>query len=819
MSKRVKRITTIFLSLLLLMICITGNGINVQAQGGIHVVNPKPDVIVLVPGETTKVKVPIRSVGADINSPIFMADNSGTPYTITQPVLHTEGLGVELDTIFQYFNQYLEFEITVAETAKIGYYPFSIFINGNTSSDEIVSTELTVNTQILEEKAPPQLSINNVSVENATIGKDMELSFKVRNEGEITARSVYLSINYGETGIVANYGSKNIKLDNIAKKTETLVTIPIKAIPTATPGLKTLSINLDYKTADGDSFTDVREIYVNLKENEDAPELVFEEFNYNKKAKPGESLGLVIKIKNTGNSKAINPRITVDESSLSSNLFIKDYFTEYLSLNNVNANKTIEAKVPLLISKEITGGTKEVKLNLAYFDEEGVEYKSVVNIYPEIEAEGVTEDGEPVIIISNVKQSPQNPVAGENLTVTFDMENKSAISLNDLKIELKNLTGNTFIPVKSDPYQYLGTLAAGATKTITLNLKVSEEISEGLNTLSIAYSYAGGGGGRGVDIPILNVQNDLGSASKPRLIVSEYKSDVDDLRAGSVFNFDFEITNTHSSVAAKNIIITVSGKDPSGQSEVFSVTQGSNSFFINRIGPGETYSNSLEMKVKNDAATAAYSMNVTIEYEYDGIEPNPTTGKIGEIEEHELTLQVSENARPVVDYVNVYSWDGQVSVGNPVTLAFEFYNMGKSTLNNVVATVEGDFASTSGSMYFMGNVMAGNASYAEFEVIPNIEGTAYGVVKITYEDSNGDEQVYTKEFESMVMGAQMWEPGFPDDGMDAFNPIIPEPKKAILPTWLFVIVLVVIAVIFIPVSRKVILSIYKSKLRKDEEMY
>ena len=41
-------------------------------------------------------------------------------------------------------------------------------------------------------------------------------------------------------------------------------------------------------------------------------------------------------------------------------------------------------------------------------------------------------------------------------------------------------------------------------------------------------------------------------------------------------------------------------------------------------------------------------------------------------------MQVVENARPVVDYVNVYSWDDGVKVNNPASLAFEFYNMGKS---------------------------------------------------------------------------------------------------------------------------------------------
>jgi hypothetical protein len=223
------------------------------------------------------------------------------------------------------------------------------------------------------------------------------------------------------------------------------------------------------------------------------------------------------------------------------------------------------------------------------------------------------------------------------------------------------------------------------------------------------------------------------------------------------------------------------------------------------------------MKVKSDTATKAYPVGITIEYEYDGIKADQD-GKIGDKEELKVNLQVIENARPVVDYVNVYSWDGGVTVGSPATLAFEFYNMGKSMLNNVIATVEGDFTNSSGNMYFMGNVMAGDRSYAEFEVIPNIEGMAYGTVRITYEDSIGEEQVYTKEFEASVMGEQIWDPGMYDDGgMDVFNPSVPEPKKAILPTWMFIAIQVLIFIVFLLVSRKVIINIYKSKLRKKED--
>lgn len=817
MSRNVKKFITIFLSAVMMVMILSGTKVFAEDEVGVY--NPEPKVYVLVPGETTKLKVPVRSVGTTISSPEILADASGTPYTVSQPVLRTGNLDVPFNSIYEFLDQYIEFDVTVDETAEIGVYQIKLLIEGKDDSGENVSAELAVKTQILEEREPAQLAVYDIKYDNAIIGKKMNLSFTVRNEGEITARNVYLSIDYGDTGMAAGYSTKNIKIKDLGKQEDTQVTLPIKVLSTAKPGMNTLTVNFTYKNSKGKSNTDSQEIYINLKENDSAPELVLDSFKYKENVKPGQKLGLIVKIKNEGKSKAYDLKLSVDESSLGTSKFIKDYYTDYIELADIGAGSTHKAEIPLLVSKEATGGLKDLKLNLVYYDEQGVEYQSSITIYPDIKTEGVTENGTPVVIISNVKQTPQNPEAGGSLAVSFDIENKSAMDLSDFKIGISNLANSSFIPVGSDPYKYIGVLKAGTSKKVTMNMTVSEEAADGLNILTLGYTYAGGGDT--VDIPVLNVKNELGSASKPKLIISNYEVDVEELKAGSVFNFSFEIHNTHSSVAAKNIIITVSGKPEGSQTEIFSVTQGSNSFFVKKIGPGETYSNSLEMKVRSDAATAAYPITVTIEYEYDGIEPNPTTGEIGETVTHELLLQVVENARPVVDYVNVYSYDGQVMMGSPANLGFEFYNMGKSTLNNVIARVEGDFTSTAGDMYFIGNVAAGESAYAEFEVIPNVEGTAKGVVKITYEDSNGDEQVYTKEFEAPVMGAlptEPWETGdFNGEDMGAFNPSVEQPKKPILPTWAFVLLLIAIFVIFVPVTYKVIISIYKSRLRKKED--
>jgi hypothetical protein len=143
--------------------------------------------------------------------------------------------------------------------------------------------------------------------------------------------------------------------------------------------------------------------------------------------------------------------------------------------------------------------------------------------------------------------------------------------------------------------------------------------------------------------------------------------------------------------------------------------------------------------------------------------------------------------------------------------------MGKSPLNNVSVTVEGDFTQTNGNMYFIGNVAEGSSTYAEFEVIPNMEGTSKGVLHVTFEDSNGDPVEVTKEFEAPVMPAGNVVPGVGGgDAGEVFNPTVPQVKKEIVPMWLFIVIQVIVFILFIPITRKIIISIYKSKLRKKE---
>jgi len=817
---RIKKLMVAVIAVTLLAIGILSNmnTTQVQAAKAQSVVFSEENVnLVVKPGVTNHIRLPIKAVGGMIEQ----ADASITdkkdasPYTFTKATL-TSGINdVLTDYILTTTTTYVDFDVAVKETAGIGVYPISLLVTGKEFSFSegvyvLYELALDFNLSILEEKTPVQLTINKVTCKNPLLGATTELSFVVKNEGEITARNVYFNLNYDGTGITKNYTVKDIKVGDLASGNEKTITLPINILPSASVGEKTIIANFKYKNLDGEPLTDSYNIDFDVEKNENSPDLYIESVKYQGELILGGEFVLVATLSNLGASDSKEVYVSVDESNIGKEGFIKKYYTD-IWVPNIKKGSRREVEIPLMVSKGATGGIKDLKINITYKDESGLFFTKTEIVYPEVLGVDAAED--PNILISGVQQYPTQPVAGEKLEISFDVENKSKVAITELRISTDALTTNNFIPVKSDPYQYIERLEGGAKIRVTIPFIVSDTIPEGVNNLGIKYNYAGSPSGEKIEnIPIRGVINDAGSSSKPKLIVSSYTADTEELRAGSIFNFTFDLYNTNSSVAAQNITVTVTQAD-----NVFTVTQGSNSFFINKIAAGETVSNTLELKVKSDASTKAYPLKITIEYEYDGAKPNPTTGEIGETKVEELNLQAVENSRPVIDYVNVYSFDGQVIVSNPAMLSFEFYNMGKSPLNNVIATVEGDFTASAGSMYFIGNVAEGASAYAEFEVIPNMEGLAKGVVKITFEDSNGEEVSFIKEFETNVMGAQVFDPGMGDGGVDVFNPSVPLAKKPIIPMWLFIIIQVIIFIIFIPITKKIIVNAYKAKLRKKEE--
>ena len=138
-----------------------------------------------------------------------------------------------------------------------------------------------------------------------------------------------------------------------------------------------------------------------------------------------------------------------------------------------------------------------------------------------------------------------------------------------------------------------------------------------------------------------------------------------------------------------------------------------------------------------------------------------------------------------------------------------YVNKGKSTINNLEISVEGENMTAMESRSYVGNVESGNSDYYSVNITANQEGPVKGKIKFSYEDANGQTVVVEKEFSGDAISMNFE----PDPGMDIPEPTQPEG----LPMWGKILIGVVVvggiaAVAYVVIKKKKA----KSKLQEAE---
>lgn len=446
----------------------------------------------------------------------------------------------------------------------------------------------------------------------------------------------------------------------------------------------------------------------------------------------GEDVTLNLKFENFGEINAMNTYVTIDYDP---DIMMPTYMPLTRRIGQVNVEDTFETFVSYRIDDDAP--TKRVKLPVrcSFKDLKGEQHEEVSYIYFNVLPK-TTRSGD--LTITNIRQNPEEPVAGEPLTVTFNVYNNSATDISNLFFDVKDYVSGEFEPISANTLVEAGDLKSCEGKDVSITMKLGRNIGEGFTTLSVRYGFINGFGQQkigGHSFYLLNIKSGLG-ASRPKLMINEFSSD-SEIQAGSPFTFNFKILNTNDQINAKNIKITVTSNQGA-----FSVTEGGNSFFINEIAPGEAKELNVNLKAGSGLTTGAYPLNVLMEYEYDGMKSDTNGEKV----EEELLLHVKETLRPAVENIEIAPWPTPL-VNSRATLCFEFFNRGRSTLNNTYAVISGDFKlANGGNSYYIGNISEGQPEYVEIDVIPLVAGDAMGSITIFMEDSDGAEFSYEYSF-------------------------------------------------------------------------
>lgn len=822
MKKR--KITALLMTALFLISCFAPLMTVKGDDYVIDVVKGASKVIEAEPGKKIHVRLPVYAVFGFIANPaIYIVPPGGSPYTTSPVSLTKDNTQGDITYITSYDTTYLEFDVEVKETVKIGYYDLPITFEYEDTLNEGGKKTVQINLKlhIKNEKKPSQLTIQKIDYlqDDAFVGNTFDMTFTIKNEGEITALNTYFSLDYGTTGISPAYTVDSHKIGDLKGGATSQITLPVTILPTAEEGFKSITANFTYKDIEGTAGNDSRNLFITIQKSStgasENAKLSISGESYQKDIKAGTNYNLTALVENLGAKAASNVKVSIAEGVGAAAGILPGFNKTEISLADIQAGKKQSVEIPLIISSSAAAGLHELTLQVSYTDTDNISRSAVSKVYLMVEADNTEEDEVSGIDFSDVTQKPENPIVGEKVTVSFIITNTGKTDITNIRLWGEELSSSNFEPLDSEPYQKEGSLKAGESKTCSMAFNVGNMISEGLNTLKIGYSYDDGSTALKtgtVSFHVRNVKND--SNSKPKLILTDFGTNTDEIRAGASFIFNFDLKNTHISKAAKNIKVTLSSEN-----EVFSATQGSTSFYVDKIDPSEIYTGSVELRAKSDVATGAYELKIEVEYEYDNMSA-PDIEKGGVTDSNPIKLPVIENARPVVQNTTVYNWYEPITINQVSTMTFNFYNMGKSTLSNVYFTLEGDFEFAPGESTYYGSAAPGGNDYFEYGVIPVNEGTCGGTINVHYEDSNGNEVVKAFEFSDIFVQ--------PEQVNNDMNPLpegdyipadvmpIEKVKEDIVSLWLFIAIQAAILIIIIPVARIIVIKLHKRKLIKNE---
>lgn len=445
---------------------------------------------------------------------------------------------------------------------------------------------------------------------------------------------------------------------------------------------------------------------------------------------------LTLSFSNKGNTAMKDAKITLtlpDGLSLSNS-------SSTLSVGYVAIGSSKTVVYPITADSDLTSKNYPVTVAIDFYDKENSAKTITQTLYIPVQSGGTAAMDQ--IVITGIS-APDQVASGKDFTLNFRVANQGAYEVKQIKIEvdtpdgLVNRTKNVFLE---------SSLAPGESKSYSVTLFSKGGAEEKSYLIPIVAAPASGTGDSNQVTQYTSVfVKNLGSGSvkTPQLMVSDYSFGGTYVQAGEEFRLDLGLMNTSGSHTLQNVKVTLESTDGT-----FIPVGSSNSFYINEIDQGGMASHSLFLSVKPDAEQKTTSVNLSMSYEDTAGNAYTATDVI--------SIPVMQETRLVVDDIVA---PPELYTGTQNGVSVSFYNMGKTKLNNLQITAEGDFDTMESNRYFVGNMDPGTTDSYDFTFIPRATGPMVGKVIFTYEDASGDQQQLEKEFSFDIMDMPVFEEG------------------------------------------------------------
>lgn len=415
---------------------------------------------------------------------------------------------------------------------------------------------------------------------------------------------------------------------------------------------------------------------------------------------------------------------------------------------------------------------------------------------------------EPNFVVENVTFNPAVTEGVTETTATIHLKNISDAKANNVVTTLSGTeigsTGNKNISVRDlTNTKQLYTVNGQQKVAVEYQLSLNKDRKNNEMLFTITYN----GQERPQEV-LLNMPlplNESVNGREPKVIIKQYKVNPTKVLAGNNVTLSLYIENTNS-LPVNNVSIQLdvptetssTGGSVSGGT-VFSPVNSSNTFYLDRIEGKEVAVKNINMYVDPNASAKTYIVPVNISYEgTDG-----TKYTAGD----NVNIPVGQESKVDIISTNVQSHG---NVGEPLSIAMEFVNIGKVNLTNFKVSLDGDIPGKGENVYYIGNFNVGDTDEYSAMIYPENEGILAGNIRISYIDGDNQEVIIDEPFSSEIGPAidysAMMEPVMP----------MPEPEPTFAEKLKSNLLTIIIGIVAI--AEGAILFKGKRKAKAEEEL-
>jgi hypothetical protein len=648
-------------------------------------------------------------------------------------------------------------------------------------------------------------------------GQDVVLSLPIVNDSLYEAKNIAVSIDtsnestlpftFDQIMLTSNIDKIMPKKDN--KISEEKISYNIKIKADVKEGIYPIKLSYQYSNAYNDTFTSSEIVYIKVTNDKTPPRLIMENIQtYSNDPSPGNIMSLTLTLKNQGSLPAKDIKVSLKGLSSDGITTYKSADSRFIS--QIDGQEKEKVEYMLVISENFTGSSASLQADIEYKDGVGNTYSEGFQFFiriNEAKEEEEKDETKPEIILRDLDFPTDKIQAGDEFNLGFVIDNIGNDTAQNVKVTLSCEDG---VLPKSSSVVQIDALEKGQSKELNFNLfaTLGAITKNHLVTINVEYEYLKEDKEDKTDkvekltltryagIYVEKIEDededeDEKQKTVPKIIISMYSFEPEEVKAGDNFKLKLSFLNTSKIVPIRNIKVTFSAKE--GE---FIPASSSNTFFIENMGTQGIAEREVELFAKSDAAPKSHILNLNFEYEDE--KGNQYTAA------EEISIPVKQEQRLVVGQLNLppEGYEGQ-----PIPIFVDFFNMGKSILYNLMVTFEGEAFQAENANYFAGNFEPGRSDYFESMITPSTAGEATGELVFSFEDESGKKNELRKEIKLNVMGMEM--PPMPPEGQmgEEFPGEMPpeqQPKKLLTPLNIGIAsgVLLVIIVVLIIIIRK-----------------